>query len=238
MKITRIRGITIALILVVTALSITAKSEISIKGEKSTTMDKNHIVLLGASVGKAWRLQDYASRMKDPEHTIESIAVYQYDKTEGLEEILMRPKRKFRLTRTYLKGFFQPAPKLPGIIIIKECAAYFPGNMDTYKDLIKQWVKRIREANIEVLIATTVPITRERAKTKKGQIEQIVAFNDWMRTYAGKEHIGILDLEAALRISSVERFLRDELSTDGLHLNEKAYDILDNELKVLLQTNP
>src|SRR6266545_6464286 len=122
--------------------------------KKITAMDKNQVVLLGASVGKEWDIQHYPERMKDPRFTFESIAVYQYDKSEGLEEILMRPKRKFRLTRTYLKGYFQPSPRLPRTIIIKECAAYFPGNLDGYKDLIKQWVRRIRDAKIEVLLAT------------------------------------------------------------------------------------
>jgi hypothetical protein len=225
------RWIVSVLIIFVAAFSIISVVKSSDKEEKNITMDKDHIVLLGASVGQEWDLQDYPRRMKDPKHTFESIAVYQYDKSEGLQEILMRPKRKFRLTKTYLKGFFQPAPKLPGTIIIKECAAYFPGDMDVYKDLVKQWVKRIRSANIEVILATTVPVTRTRAQTKKGQLEQILEFNDWLRSYAGEEHIRILDLEVAVRTNSKDRLLRDDLSTDGLHLNKAAYDILDATLR-------
>src|SRR5574341_211601 len=198
---------------------------------KGQTMEnKKRITLLGASVGKAWNLKELPLRMKNDDYLFESIAFYEYDKTEALEELLMRPKRKFRFTKNYLKGFFEPAPKKPGVIMIKECAAYFPGDLMMYKELMKKWVKRIREENIGVVLATVVPITRERSKTREGQIENIRAFNDWLREYAAQERIPLLDLEAALKTNAGERFLRDELSTDGLHLNRTAYDILDRRL--------
>jgi len=168
--------------------------------------------------------------MKHDDYIFESIALYDYDKTEALEEVLMRPKRKFRFTRTYVKGLFEPAPQKPDVIIIKECSAYFPGDLISYKELMKKWVKRIREANIGVVLATVVPVTRERSQTRKGQIETIRAFNDWIREYAAQERIALLDLEAALRTNAVNRFLKDELSTDGSHLNRNAYDILDRHL--------
>ncbi len=237
MKISTRKLIANALLIVVVAFCIALTSESGEREGKNTSMDKNHVVLLGASVGQEWKLQDYPQRMKDPTHTFESVAIYQFDKTEGLEEILMRPERKFRLTRTYLKGFFEPSPKLPGTIILKECAAYFPGDVTAYKDLIDRWVKRIRESNIEIILATTVPVTRARAETKKGQQSQILGFNDWIRTYAAGEHIRLLDLEVPMRISSKDRYLRDEFSTDGLHLNKKAYDILDRLLQETLRAN-
>jgi hypothetical protein len=198
---------------------------------KGQTMEnKKRVTLLGASVGKAWNIKEYPLRIKNDDYIFESIAFYEYDKTEALEEILMRPKRKLRFTRTYVKGIFEPAPKKPDVIIIKECSAYFPGDLMSYKELMKKWVIRIREANIGVVLATVVPITRERSKTRKGQIENIRAFNDWIREYAAQERIVLLDLESVLRTDAVDRFLKDELSTDGSHLNRNAYDILDRNL--------
>ena len=197
--------------------------------------NKKRIILLGASVGKAWNLKEFPLRMKPDQYEFESIAFYEYDKTEALEEILIRPKRKFRLTKSYIKGFFAPSPQRPDVIIIKECAAYFPGDFITYTELMKKWAKRIRNANIEVVLATVVPVTPERNEKRKGQMESIREFNDWIREYAKEENIALLDLEAALRRDETGRFLREDLTSgDGLHLNTKAYDILDTLLRETL----
>ncbi len=191
---------------------------------------KKQALLLGASVGKAWDLPNFPNRMKNDHYRFETVAAYQYDKTEALEEILMRPQRKFHLTKTYFMGFFKPSPALPNMIILKECAAYFPGDLNSYKALMKKWVAQIRAAKIQVVLATVVPVTQQRAGKKKGQIEEIRAFNDWMREYARTEKIPLLDMEAALRRADA-RFLKDDLTDgDGLHLNKKAYDILDRLL--------
>ena len=205
------------------------------KGTKEQEMaNKKRILLLGASVGQTWNLKEFPQRSKNDNYIFESVAAWQYDKTEALEEILMRPKRKFRLTKNYIRGFFEPAPQMPDIIIIKECSAYFPGDLKQYKELMEKWVKRIKDANIEVWLATVVPVTTARADKTKGKIEGIREFNDWLREYARYESITLLDLEAALRKDAEARFLKDEFTSgDGTHLNKEAYDILD---KVLLDT--
>jgi len=196
------------------------------KGEK---MDKKlRIILVGASVGQDWKLQEFNKRMNTDDYVFESIAAWQYDKTEALEEVLMRPKRKFRPTKSYLKGFFEPSPIPVDIVILKECAAYFPGDTVQYKELMKKWVKMVRAAGKEVMLATVAPVTETRAAKQKGKIESIREFNDWIRQYAKDENITVIDLEAALRKDPQTRFLKDELTIgDGTHLNKKAYDILD-----------
>lgn len=204
---------------------------------EASMVTRKRIILIGASVGKAWNLPEYPQRVNDTSHIFESLVVYQYDKTGALEEILMRPKRKFRLTLSYVKGFFQPSPQVPKIIIIKECSSYFPGDSSLYKEFVKSWVKRIRDAHIQVILTTIVPVTRERAEKGKGKMEAIAAYNDWIREYARNENVVLLDLEAALRKSAKERFLQDELTSgDGTHLNKKAYDILDKLLQKTLQS--
>ncbi len=200
--------------------------------DKMTT-HKKRIVLLGASVGQQWNLPELPRRIQNDHFIFESKAVYQYDKTEALEEVLMRPKRKFHLTRTYLTGFLKPPPQPVDMIIIKECAAYFPGNMKTYKDLVQSWIKKIQYAKIEVALATVVPVTKERADKEKGKMEAIREYNEWIREYSNKENILLLDLESALRTNDQNRFLRNEFSSDdGLHLNKRAYEVLDH----LIQT--
>jgi lysophospholipase L1-like esterase len=58
-----------------------------------------------------------------------------------------------------------------------------------------------------------------------------VEYNDWIKEYADKKELPLLDLEKALRTKDSNRFLRDELTKgDGLHLNEDAYRLLDDTL--------
>jgi hypothetical protein len=205
--------------------------------KKEVGMAGKRIILVGASVGKSWKLQEYPQRMNNSSVSFESIAVYQFDKSEAIEEILMRPKRKFRLTRTYLKGFFEPAPQLPQAIIIKECSSYFPEDLPMYKQLVQGWVKRIRAANIEPILATAVPVTRERAGQVQGKIEGIREYNDWVREYAKSEKLLLIDLEAAVRNSDRARYLRDDLTSgDGTHLNAKAYEVLDKLMQATLRS--
>jgi hypothetical protein len=189
---------------------------------------KRRILLLGASVGYEWDLPGWPKRMNDERFIIEMKPEYSFDKRNALEEILLRPKRKFRLTRTYLKGFFQPALRKPDVIILKECAAYFPGDLEKYKDIIQQMVKRCEDSNIKPVLATVVPVTEEHSLKKPGRLEAILSYNDWIKSYAQKAGLVLIDLESSLRVSEKNRSLRPELTDgDGLHLNRAAYDILD-----------
>lgn len=198
-----------------------------------------HVVLLGASVGKEWRLTELPQRVPAPGYSFESVTVYQFDKTEGLEEILIRPRRKFRLTRTYLKGFFEEAPKRPDIVIVKECAAYFPGDLQTYQNLMKAWIRRIRDAGLVPAVATVAPVTRARDAGNPGQLAAIRRFNDWLREYARLERLPLVDLEEVLKESGADGFLREDFTGgDGLHLNQQAYRRLDGELLRALGLGP
>ena len=94
--------------------------------------------------------------------------------------------------------------------------------------------------------ATVAPVTRiahkpgalnalfRRLRGRPGaarRLDGIIAFNDWIRKFARAEQLIILDLERCLRVSGDDRSLRADLhSGDGLHLNQKAYSMLDREL--------
>lgn len=192
---------------------------------------KTRVLLLGASVGQTWEVSGLAKRLGDSRFEFEAIQAWQFDKTEALEEVLMRPKRKFKPTKTYLKGFFEPSPAPADIIVIKECAAYFPGDLASYKSMVKKWVGTIKASGKKPSLATIVPVTRKHALGKPGRIESIRQYNDWVREYAAAEKLPLVDLEAALREDAKERFLKEEYTSgDGLHLNRQAYDILDRVL--------
>jgi hypothetical protein len=192
---------------------------------------KARVLLLGASVGQEWEVGGIPKRLGNGSFQFEAVQAWQFDKTEALEEVLMRPKRKFKPTRTYLKGFFEPSPAPPDAIIIKECAAYFPGDMARYRSLVPKWVASIKASGKRLALATVVPVTAEHAKRKPGRIEAIREFNDWIKQYAAAENLPLIDLEAALREDAKGRFLKAEYTSgDGLHLNRKAYDVLDRLL--------
>lgn len=188
------------------------------------------VVLIGASIGQQWNLPELPARLRISGYEFEALQAWQFDKSEKLEETLIRPARKFHLTPSYFKGFFRESPRPADVVILKECSTYFPEDTprELKQELMAQWVRQVREKNVKVMVATVVPVTRDRAAHDRGKQESLLLYNDWIRDYARKESLVLLDLEAALRADERERYLRDDLTSgDGSHLNRKAYDILD-----------
>jgi hypothetical protein len=166
------------------------------------------VVLIGASVGEAWDLPHAAQRMGRADYVIGYEGLYDFDKTDALNTVL---------------------PRKPDAVIIKECAAYFPGNLAGYQRLVKGWVGKCRKAGVMVLLSTSCPVTESG-----DQLKGIAAYNDWVRAYAAQSGIRVLDLEAALRRGPSDRRMKPEFAQeDGLHLVDRAYRKLD---PVLFQT--
>jgi hypothetical protein len=205
-----------------------------------------HIVLLGASVGKAWNIESlpdrliksgssplapYASRLAVSQYRFEYIGEYQFDKTDALQQLLKRKENK------------------PDAIFIKECAAYFPGDLSHYRELVHGWVVQCRKAGVVPIPTTVVPVIRDYSfktqlkdlikrvigrPTSTWGLTEIIKYNDWIKWYAQKEGLVVLDLEDPVHTSKDDRSLRLDLhSGDGLHLNGKAYTLLD---KIVLPT--
>ena len=198
---------------------------------------KKHILLLGASIGEAWDFPHLSTRLNDFTHKYEFIAKYEPDKSDILNQVLKRKET------------------LPDIIIIKQCAAYFKSSSDTYdsihieayKLLASKWVKQCRKKNIDPLLATVIPVTEKlplwnqiKRLIKKHilrknitpyfsdiRLKGICDYNDWVRDYSKANGLKVLDLESLLRISNSNRHLKPDLSTDGLHINQRAYKLLD-----------
>ena len=218
----RQQGIHPNLILICTVISILFLSIVP-KGLPMNT--KKHIVLLGASVGKKWDIENLPQRINNDKYTFEYVGIYAFDKTKALTDILQRKENK------------------PDVIFLKECAAYFPGNLNQYKSLMEKWITACQEADVIPILTTVVPVIRKMSlKTKAkdfikrvvgkpqstARLKQLLSYNDWIRSYAAQNDLAVLDLERALRVSDSDRSLRLDLhSGDGLHLNENAYRLLD-----------
>ena len=218
------------------ALLFTLFSFLFLNPEVHAMQKPKHIVLLGASVGNAWNVESLPKRISQPNpsnpsnpssYRFEYVSEYQFDKTNALQQILKRKENK------------------PDAIFIKECAAYFPGDLPNYQELMKDWIKLCKESKVVPIPTTVVPVIKPDFSNLKlklkdtikwvlgrptlsSRLEGLIKYNEWIRSYAQKEGLIILDLEAPLRISEKDRSLKIELhSGDGLHLNQKAYSILD-----------
>ena len=190
-----------------------------------------HIALVGASIGQDWNLAGWPARVRTTGISAESFAVWQFDKTAAIDELLLRPKRPFKLTRTYLKSLFAPAPPKADVVILKECSSYFPGKGAAQRAAFETWQQTLSAAGTKVVLATVVPVTATRARADAGKQEALTAFNDWVREYAAQKDLPVLDLDAALRSGAPGSNLKDEFTSgDGSHLNAAAYAVLDRTL--------
>ncbi len=203
--------------------------------DKSKSVTK--VLILGASVGQSWRIDSLAERIKDSSLQYEFIAKFDPDKTDILDQALNRKDNK------------------PDLIILKQCAAYFRSDqevydselVDHYKNLAESWVEKSLNNGVIPILATVVPISEKMpvmVKMKrivkkyilqkdispyyrKTRLEGILDYNDWVREYAKQNNLEVLDLEYYVRISDTNRWLNHDFTTDGLHLNKKAYQRLD-----------
>ena len=199
------------------------------KGDASR--ERRHVVLIGASIGQAWNLSGWPDRAGVPYFTAESVAAWQFDKSDALEETLMRPSRKFHFNRTYFASLLRARPRRPDIVILKECSSYFPGEVDTYLQKLKVWTSQIRAKNIVPVLATVVPVTRSRSDRDAGKQVSLLEYNRQVRAYARQEGLALLDLETAVA-AQPGSFLRDDFTSgDGSHLNAQAYAALDRSLR-------
>lgn len=202
---------------------------------RAKTKTGTHVVLIGASIGRDWRLAEWPARLQAPELSAESIAVWQFDKSEAVDEVLLRPRRKFRPTRSYLKSWFETPPRKADIVILKECSSYFPGEPRAYRESVQRWARRLQAHGIRVILATVAPVTRERARHDSGKQEALLEYNRWLREYARTQRLPVLDLESALAVGEHDAYLRDEFTSgDGSHLNARAYAVLDHTLRAVL----
>ncbi len=214
----------------VTAIALGIAFHASQEADLERAGRKSHLVLIGASIGQGWKLHDWPGRAKVNGFSAEALANWQFDKSEAVDEVLIRPRRKFRLGRTYFKSLLEAPPKKADIVILKECSAYFPGDLNQYKSKIKQWATELQGTGARVMLATVVPVTAVRAHQDPGKQESIREYNQWVREYAEERGYGVLDLDSALRAN--DGYLRPELAqSDGSHLREEAYIILDRLLK-------
>jgi lysophospholipase L1-like esterase len=79
--------------------------------------------------------------------------------------------------------------------------------------------------SIKPILASILPINDYHRKlSDQLPPHRIAAINQWIRSYASEHHIGYLDYFS--QIVDQDGFLGRELSDDGVHPNEKGYQIM------------
>ena len=188
--------------------------------------------VVGASIAQAWDLPAFPARMQIPGISFEVEAVYDFDKSRAVDDLLARETAR------------------PDAIVLKECASYFPGDLARYESLLHAWVEASRAAGVHPILATVSPVVRPRglAARVKAAVKsrilgrpdpgvQIREYNERVCQIAASEGLPLLDLEAALRVSDSDRSLRPDLTSgDGLHLSARGYARLDAALAALVSS--
>jgi lysophospholipase L1-like esterase len=107
-----------------------------------------------------------------------------------------------------------------------------PMSLEAIEDNLASMAELARANKIRVVLASVLPVS-DYDKTKEGQaiirtvqrpLAQIKALNDWIRKYAADNHATFLDYYSAM--VDDKGFLKEELSEDGLHPNQKGYDVM------------
>jgi hypothetical protein len=172
---------------------------------------QKYIVLIGASVGSDWQINKLTERVPISSSFSFGFRVqYNFDKHEPINRLMNLPVPVYA-------------------IIIKECSAYFPRDIDNSMADIREWVGLIQSRGIVPVLATVVPVTHKHDKDHPGKFQSLLKFNNAIKTFAQENDIIIVDLEKTLRISAEDRHLKDEFAQeDGSHLIPRAYHVLDN----------
>ena len=106
-----------------------------------------------------------------------------------------------------------------------------PMSLEAIEDNLTSMAELARANKIRVVLSSLLPISDYETREGKPIIqsirrppERVKALNDWMRKYAADTHAIYLDYYSAM--ADDKGFLKDELSDDGLHPNQKGYDVM------------
>lgn len=107
-----------------------------------------------------------------------------------------------------------------------------PTTLEAIEDNLMSMAELARANKIRVVLASVLPISdydknqdgQPIIRSKQRPPDQIVSLNQWLKNYAATVDGVYLDYFSAM--VDQQGFLKDELSEDGLHPNQKGYDIM------------
>ena len=106
-----------------------------------------------------------------------------------------------------------------------------PMTLEAIEDNLISMAELAKVNHIRVVLASILPVSDYELRDGKPIInttqrppEKIRALNEWMKRYAAMNKLTYLDYYSAM--IDDKGFLRDELSNDGLHPNQKGYAVM------------
>ena len=161
------------------------------------------VVFVGASITENWDFARYFAG-----YDFRKVIHYDWDKTQAWDQVQALH---------------------PGIVLVKECAAYFYSEGGTplgeYESSIRGMVDRIRSLGAIPVLCTTIPVDVGHGGCTQAQLADLRAFNDWLRNYGAGQGIVLLDYYQ--RIADAQGQLPTAYHDgDGLHPNAAGYDVL------------
>jgi lysophospholipase L1-like esterase len=107
-----------------------------------------------------------------------------------------------------------------------------PMSVETIQDNLHSMAELARANGIRVVMASILPVSDYNknnqgvpiVRTTARPPEKILAINRWVRKYADDNNLVYLDYFSAMVDS--KGFLKEELARDGLHPNQKGYEIM------------
>ncbi|MBC8184860.1 acylhydrolase [candidate division KSB1 bacterium] len=184
------------------------------KSLSESSNQKDKIVLLGASITEDWELSKYF---------------------ENSPFINMGIKGQF--SGQYLLRFKRDVIDLkPKAVVIKLCAINITRDIpfEVSRDNVLMMTQLAVANGIKPVLASIIPVTKEFdiKRSSKDITEEIKQFNSWLKNYAGKSGFEYLDYAKAM--SDEMGYLKNAVSRDGLHPNEKGYEIMVSVLSQLI----
>jgi hypothetical protein len=192
-----------AIILSLSFLLLTVSSQCKKSGGASGPLADLTVVFVGASITDNWDFDHYFSG-----YDFQKVIHYDWDKTQVWDEVQSHH---------------------PDIVLVKECAAYFYANGGTpladYESNMASMVSRIRGVGAVPVLCTTIPVDVGHGDCTQAQLNDLRAFNDWLRNYCSSQSIVLMDY--AQQIDDSEGQLPSSCHDgDGLHPNSAGYDVL------------
>ncbi len=177
--------------------------------------DENRAVFLGDSITDGWKLASYFPGKPYVNRGISGQTTPQMLIRFRPDVIALKPKIVVILAGTNDIGGNTGPTTLPAI-----------------EDNLVSMIELARAGGIGVVVASVLPVN-DSGKDKDGKTinrttrrppEQIQALNEWMKKYAAQNDLIYLDYFSAM--VDAKGFLKEDLSGDGLHPNEKGYAVM------------
>ena len=166
--------------------------------------DSLRVVFIGASITHNWDLEKYFPKIHPVNRGVSGFA----------PDLLI----KFKSNVLDLK---------PRAAVIKFCSINIRPQIPAYqlRDGMAMAVQLARGNDILPIVATIIPSGKPAAHIGDfSVIDSLRAFNDWVREYAEKESLPLIDYAKA--IEDENGFLPRECSVDPVHLNDRGYDVI------------